>query len=816
MANPDDMKVGVLADLADIEQQGVRAGEAFQKGFSKGAGFGPGGIGGAILGNGMAPTQGPSQAPGDSVAGILEKILQSLDTGFGRLLEAAGGGLGGGAATSPTGTFFKGQYDYEADKAQAQARQQQQSQGGGGGGFNMGGVLGAANMFPQQSYANMYNSGFYSTNVAQFAASATSSIPILGQFLGVVSNTMQQRDSALRDLLGVFRGGGKNAWGILHNEMTGDGSAGPSSLGGVEMMKQFGVDRSEAVQLMMMASRAGQSSNFEDLVPLQGLYGMGQQGAGLMGTLNRGGGNQLGSTQTLFANVLATAIGQQLDRGRWGEAFESISKAAGRIQTGNVDTQGVFGMMNFIGTMGSRFKGDTQASSEMVGMLQGMQGGQGGAFGNLAALQAAGLGQPGVSFTDAWMRVQRGAAEGGVGLRDVLKQYERLPVVQRYLASGGEGDLNTAVFVLSRLLPQYKPTDIEALLRSMRTSGYQTGEAFGTRPGTVAAMKNALRFGTIPEKERDLIGGEINDRMQWSEAAIGSANQDFTSADNPGGLPETMQDLERGGALRSGPSVQMIDAPVDQGPIGGAGMEGYGEQRSYWPMGPGDKQESGYKPGWRKVRSSDPFGGRHMARDIIIGSGRAGERVYSPVDGVWLTNTPAPSNPRNSNEGYVALMLGDNGYRYKFVELVFDGSLRKGSRIRQGQFIGTTATGAGGNSVPQLHLEAWGRGKGGKPTPIDPYTTFDATARDIMRGAQQGPGGDAGPAPEFLDTDKKGNMVPANPDTYLRDIPSGSTSMNGVDVNIYVYDGRVSVQKSASRTKKAGDPNRLYGGTKVG
>ena len=32
-----------------------------------------------------------------------------------------------------------------------------------------------------------------------------------------------------------------------------------------------------------------------------------------------------------------------------------------------------------------------------------------------------------------------------------------------------------------------------------------------------------------------------------------------------------------------------------------------------------------------------------------------------------------------------------------------------------------------------------------------------------------------------------------------------------VDVNVYVYDGRISVQKVASKSKRTGDANRMYG-----
>lgn len=40
------------------------------------------------------------------------------------------------------------------------------------------------------------------------------------------------------------------------------------------------------------------------------------------------------------------------------------------------------------------------------------------------------------------------------------------------------------------------------------------------------------------------------------------------------------------------------------------------------------------------------------------------------------------------------------------------------------------------------------------------------------------------------------------------------TEPQRVDVHVYVHDGRISVQKVASNTRR-GDPNRLYG-NKIG
>jgi murein DD-endopeptidase MepM/ murein hydrolase activator NlpD len=809
MANPDDMKVGVLADLNDIEQQGVRAGEAFKKGF--GQGFGPGGVGGALLGSGMAPTQGPSPSPSDSVSGLLDKILQTLQTGFGRMLEAAGGGLGGGAATG--GTFFSGGYNFEADKKQAVPPPPPKEGGGGGG---MGGVLGAANAFPQQSYANMYNSGFYGSNVAQFAASATSNIPLVGQFMGVVSNTMQQRDSALRDLLGVFRGGGVAAWKNFHNSMSGAGQADLQSQS-MDFMKQYGVDRSEAGQLNMIASkagRAGDSGAWNNLIRLQGLYGMGQQGGDLMGTLQRGGAdkNAMGGDQNLFANVLATAIGTNLDRGRWGEAFEAISKAAGRIQTGNIDTQGVFGMMNFVGSMGARFRGNSQASESMVGMLQGMQGGSGGQYGNLAALQAAGLGQPGVSFTDAWMKVQRGAAAGGVGLREVLKQHESLPVVQEYLKAGDkdpklESKLSTAVYVLSRLLPAYKPTDIEALLRAMRSSDYKTGRIFdGAGKNDVFRMSQALEKGTIPQKERELVASEINDKMQWSEDAIGSGAQQFPNQ------PESRANVDAA-----------VDADMKSGNISPSMMQQYGDFAGVQQM-PGDLStgpsmtsakflEEHVKGPGGKYGAQRPDTDFHPGLDVM--PTKPGQSIHSPCDGTVIqvidgttakAGAPGKGIVIKADPSHGSYLLGIFHIDPKSLKV------KNGSTVKKGQVLGRfLVKGFRKGVADHAHISVQKGARWKTPSKENTYAPEEQlNVEDIVnpggKPAGEGAAGEAGGTGAAAGAGDAGAGA-SGPTSMM--MPSSSPS--GLDVNIYVHDRRISVTQEASKKVRRGDPNRNYG-----
>jgi hypothetical protein len=148
-----------------------------------------------------------------------------------------------------------------------------------------------------------------------------------------------------------------------------------------------------------------------------------------------------------------------------------------------------------------------------------------------------------------------------------------------------------------------------------------------------------------------------------------------------------------------------------------------------------------------------------MARDITVGNGQPGEKVYSPMDGVWITNTPYNANPREDKEGKIGEMLGDNGIRYKFMHLYFEPGLKKNSRIRAGDVIGTVAEGTKG-WVPHLHFEARRR-VAGKTSPIDPMSSgsMGMQEHDIMTGKiPVGPRiTPPGPAPEFLDD--KGNPI---------------------------------------------------------
>lgn len=713
MANGDNPKVQVDVDLEGAYRQGQQWGENFNRGVNNK--MGEGGIGGQVLGSGLS-SLGPGS--GLSIAVTLNNILTALENGFGNLVAA----VGGGASAAPPGASARtGAPPPPADGG-----------GGGSGGMPSGGGFGGRALATIDrslpAIANMVQTEFHRTGVYQALNAAFGDIPIVGKLFGIGADYSQASDEFLNTSLNVFRAGGRDSRAGFRN--MGDFKEGQTFL------KRHGVTMQEAGNLYQAAASYG-SDAADPLITLQGRYGLGDKGRDLMSAYVQGGAEpdvkfKKGENEWKnFGDVLAVALATNLDRGRWGEAFTAMTAAARRISTGDIDKQGLVEMETFIGKMGSRFQGASTAHMGMQETLMGMQGGAGGGLAEIYALKAAGLGQPGVSYWEAKHRVNLGAAKGGVGLNDLIKQYKSNPLVAKYMATGSERDLNIAYQIIAGMEPQFKPMDIREALRAMRVQG----GAFAPGDRLRAGMERQLHgtwegtaFGGtdfMPSQEKDASDARVNASFKGVDFTTRMDRDENYSGRSGGGIGgiENLDEANQQGLLRTGADVEFVK--------GDGGMEGYGDERQVWPRKPGDSEpEVKGKPGYRRARPGE----RHFARDITIGNGAPGQKVYAPMSGVWLTNTHVLANRKVPQQGHIGEMLGDNGVRYKFIHLYFEPGLKKNKRIEAGELIGTVAEGTAG-WTPHLHLEARRRGAGGKASVVDPQTTgIDASARDIMSG----------------------------------------------------------------------------------
>jgi hypothetical protein len=796
----DDVKIGLSADLSTAQRDGEAYMDAFLKGVKSRTSANP--FTPMTLGNGMQTTGGPSTQ--DPIAAVLSKILSTLQMGFAQGLPGAPGAAGAGAA--PPGGAAKPAYAPYTPPA-------------GRFGSNEDGTIdwkrigGAVNRTPMQQIANTYQGGGYQTDVAGLASNVAGNIPIFGpalkQFGEMITGTLKQRDGALEQSLDMFRSGGKQAWGNFRNMMTG----GPNDTGQAanhRMMYWSGLSHGEVGSLMKQQNSYGRTGGaMEGLAGLQGFYGLGSQGASYMTSLVHGG-DFVGRKDTAkgqdvekraFAEVMAVAIGTQLDRGRWGEAFTAMTRAASSVTTGDVDRHALLARQQFIGQMGDRFKGDTASAQTMNNVMSGLQGGQGGGVANIFALQTA-FQQGAGSYGEASMMVARGQAKGGIDLKLQLQRFAKMPLVADYLNSPIDSSkaLGDASLYLSMMLPGYKRSDIEALLRGMRKEG---GGARFPEPisvDTTRVMEAQLSMNgpggqRLPERESDLIRSQIDKGDMWNENAIGPTRVSDLgrSVENQDEADYRVSGLDAAQPSNQGARLREVGTNNYNGSIEQRGASSSGDMTS--PDFMKKYTRAGGRFGATGADRKNPHGGV----DLELGSQAS---VYSPVDG-----TVRASRIGTGQEvGFgVTIVADDTGYEHGVFHLdpkTVGPGIKSGARVRKGQFLGKLFKGKAFTSGVPNHTHYQVKDKDGQV--MDPGKVQDMS--DLQKASPDQPVMTPAAAPQ--------NGAPTTQGPVMS--PTASAGGGGVDVNVYVYDGRISVQRVAANRRQHGAPGTLGGKKRIG
>lgn len=657
MADQDaKVSLGFSFDFTDVQRDADKLGSVISQSISKAV---SGALSGQTLGSGMAPTSMSSsgKAPHREIVDVLEKIHQTLTAG-----------LGAGAAPPPgTGPTGPGQSG-KPDKGPPPGMTPDPRTGGYRPEFRLNRAMGYAGLFPQQAYANMLQSNFYSTDVAGFAAQALSNVPVLNQLTGMVQQGYEERDRFLGESTNAFRRGGFQSRDVLRSMTQMGARDADENDDRRSLMGKTGVTRSEVAAMVEQMSGYGKPSieGLQNLMKLQGFLGLGDKGIGVMGAMRRGG-SDIGEHDA-FAQSLATAIGQNLDRGRWGEAFSAIARSAETISALGGDARSAFQMQQFVGSAGGRFTGDTTSNASMSGMMTGMLTGQGGGMANVFALQAAGMGQTDpltgkrVSYSEALFRVQTGQ----VDLKTLIDRYRSVGAVKQYLDDPrGPGKLQgAAVFLWTVLGRQYKMGDIAGMLTAM--SSDRMGRDF------TAGAERMLNIG-LPGSERDLA------QRAASKSLIGTGT-DVAGMPNEGDNSARTTEINVGSATSGLPrgttflpeaegNRAFIDAAVPS--RGGK----FGAQRS---------------------------GGPHPGIDIE--SIPPGGSVYVPSGGDGKVILARPGQTADEQPGNLVLIQTKDGRVLHFAHLM-NVQVSQGQTVHAGQKLG------------EKHHAAFWIGKGGAKTP---------------------------------------------------------------------------------------------------
>lgn len=447
---PDDVKIQLGIDVEALKRSATEATNVLTRAFEQQN------LGANLLGSGIAATNLGQQQQGgkDTIRGVIDalnSIERTLTIGFtsiGGGVYGGGASTGGGSPRGPDGRFLP--------------------QGGGGGPGGGSGVMDVVNKFPVQSYANYLSGTGYRSDAIGLATDIVKNLPVIGtiggKLMDMVGGQYKKSDDFLGDSLDAYRTGGiegrEGLRGVVQSDI------------GREKLRNAGVTRQEAASLqksMLGSYYGGTAQGVEAVSEMQGHLGMGSQGIGLMKSLVAGGGaSGKGDEMQVFSQAIGTALVTGLDRTRWPEMVDSMSKAAEQLGSiGNVSAAGVMEMQSFMNQIGQRYLPGGAGESNMRGLLTGMMTGKGGGLGEFEALRTAGMGG-GQDYFEAEFDVETGALAGPGGLQRLFSTIKDTdPIVRDFLA--GKMSLKKAAVLFNRTHKNaYKVQEISDLLQALQ------------------------------------------------------------------------------------------------------------------------------------------------------------------------------------------------------------------------------------------------------------------------------------------------------------------------------------------------------------
>lgn len=715
--------------------------------------------------------------------------LREKELNFKREESRTGSGTGTGGVKSPGGVF--GQLGALVGI------------GGAGSGGLAGGPLGMAMMLgnfaraagqASERWSEVGQRGYRGTEVVGAIGETIDSIPVLGRIMGGWTSAAGSIAKAGK-LEDQWRNLRHHAW-VQGGEQARLGYTNQWDYDfGRERMIRYGINREESLAMELGAAKAtgmGVTNQYE----IQGRFGLGNEQTALMGALRRTGAsvNQTAADR-VFAETIGVAISTQLERGRWGEMWTVMTRAAQSVQHGEANFASIAERQRFVGQLGAGYQGDTAQARQMNEMFNQIGSGKSGGVMGVLALQAA-MRKTG-SYAGAKLMLDAGLdSSRGMSFDMLAETIKRHPATDLFLANK-----LSAVEAAHRISLGMPGTSINTILDML--NGLKSGA--GGRMGASDA-----------EILKDLYQGQMDD-----------TNIGPTRADIKGQMPHSSKVWGMGFDQQGGANtIDDLGRPMKPGDVSAASWNVAGDDLRSAAIGGRTSAQQSAVSQYRTFRGSsasrDPFvadmaeaemqyaarvghgfGSKrgydgtgapvsakliHGGRDIYM---PPGSPVYAPVNGVWVRGEKQTAQ---YNAGFYGEMRGEDNLLYRFLHLESRPRLRPGTPVAAGTLIGYSAKHKIGASRSHLHFEAWkGDYKTGER--VDPFQSIGLEGVNrLYTGYSSRADYEAAQSP--VTTPDGG--TPAAPASAA---PGAATQPQAMNVNITVHDARVSVTKAAGRTR---------------
>ena len=373
-------------------------------------------------------------------------------------------------------------------------------------------------------------------NTSDYMSGAGNLLQTFGGQYGTIANAAvqlavktQKEEELFRDLRRpLFQAGGNDLRGQF-NQITNDLSGG----GDMADMNRFGITPEALQQSMLSLARRGgagavSTDGMKNINGAQGMYGVGSDAVQLMGDTARMGKGGVESSNTI-GTAIGVAIATNLDRGRFGESFALLSRAAAGAIHGDFDVGKAGADSEFVGSAGGAFRGDTGRAENMKNMLGRLAQGSAGPLSEVMALGAAGMGST-TDYFGAEFKIARGLdTAGGVSRQAIAENYyNNFPGVKEAWESGDEQQKQEAAVVLGKSIGM-NAADVYDMLQNVR------GQKGKVKSDTVSVGMAGIRGGRPPES--DTQNARVRNGKMRGVFGAGSGMGDDRGTDPTGSNP---------------------------------------------------------------------------------------------------------------------------------------------------------------------------------------------------------------------------------------------------------------------------------------
>lgn len=541
--------------------------------------------------------------------------------------------------------------------------------------------------------------------------------------------------------------------------------------------KGMGFTINQFTDMFKKAARAGALDSGADpsetmvrLMEAEVGFGLGSNVTGFLGAANKTGSNRVGGSERgaiggatedadrMMGNAFGVALQGGLSRGRLGEVFDQLTAAIEANTVASTDISATANRFLFISQLGAQYRGNTAASREMDQSIKGLAKGS-NPYTQMTMLGAAGFGQQGVSYAEAWLSSQKGLdTEGGISSENLIaKNFSNY--ISAY-ARGSKQEKAAIVMTLSQLTGM-NGAQVESILERLSKGPL----------GKVDAAKGLARMKQIGEPSKNVTAQRGYEAAKEDSFRFG------------------IGDMSDAGDLAGTSSHPLVKAAMDSfhqnDGIGGAAAGGSAKSVT----------TQGGKFG--SQRST----GKHQGEDLYF---PPGSEVKSPTDGIvnavgFFGTSGKDGGKVRKNDGYMIWIMATNGAIWKLYHLdPATVKVAKADTVKKGQVLGKTLDfkqWANGQKT-HLHVGVMQNGEYVDPLGVDGIdslvspTVGSPGAGSTSSAASLGGGGSSGGAGASGGGGGK-SVTQVNVKIDVTD-----RSMNGIDVR----------QETTSLSKEAAKP----------